>query len=74
LDRGDCRQNRRFIVRYSAGDRCNSTGASALDPRHEARLSLASDREVEFGDVLARLDQGWHASFYRSDGHRLCLR
>ena len=34
----------------------------------------APDHHVEFGDDLACLDQGWHASFYRSDGHRLCLR
>jgi hypothetical protein len=34
----------------------------------------APDHQVEFGDDLACLDQGWHASFYRRDGHRLCLR
>jgi hypothetical protein len=69
--RGDRRPNRRFIVRYAAGERCNKTGASALDPWDEARLGLASDHQVELGNNLACLDQGWHASFYRSDGHRL---
>jgi hypothetical protein len=29
---------------------------------------------VEFGNDLACLDKGWHASFDRRDGGRLCLR
>lgn len=62
-----------------------ATGVGSLDPWDEARLGLASDHQVEFGDDLACLDQGWYASFDRryrdglrfrehvsSDGHQAC--
>jgi hypothetical protein len=37
--------------------------ARALDPWDKAGLGLSPDHQVEFGDDLACLDQGWYASF-----------
>jgi hypothetical protein len=71
---GDCCANRRFIFRDATGERGEKTGAGALDPRDEPRLGLAPDHKVEFSDNLACLDQGWYASFDRSDRDGLRLR
>ena len=53
----DCCPNRRFIFRDAAGERGDETGAGALDPWDKARLGLAPDHQVEFGDDLAGLDR-----------------
>ena len=66
--------NRRFIFRDATGERGDETGAGALDPWVEAHLGLAPDHQVEFGDDLAGLDQGWYASFDRRDRDGLRFR
>jgi hypothetical protein len=66
--------DRRFVFGDAVGERGDETSAGAVDPRDEARLSLASDHQVEFGDDLACLDQGWYASFDRRDRDGLRFR
>ena len=73
-ERSDCGPNRRFIFRNAAGERGDVTGAGALDPWDEPLLSFAPDHQVEFSDDLARLDQGWYASFDRRDRDGLRFR
>jgi hypothetical protein len=48
--------------------------ARALDPWDKAGLGLSPDHQVEFGDDLACLDQGWYASFDRRDRDGLRFR
>src|SRR3977135_3763245 len=63
----DCPSNSRFIPRDAAGERSDETNAGALDPWGKSRLKPAPDHQVELGDDLACLDQGWYASFDRRD-------
>ena len=65
--RSDCRSNCRFIPHDAAGERGDDTSAGALDPWVKSRLNFAPDHQVEFGDDLACLDQGWYTSFDRRD-------
>jgi hypothetical protein len=48
--------------------------ARARSIQGEFLLSFASDHQVEFGDDLACLDQGWYASFDRRDRDALRFR
>jgi hypothetical protein len=65
--RSDCRSNRRFIPRDAAGERGDETRAGALEPWGKSGLKPSPDHQVELGDDLACLDQGWYASFDRRD-------
>jgi hypothetical protein len=65
----DCRANRRFIVRYSAGEWGDKAGASALDPGWQLGGGSAPDHPVEFGYDLSSFDKGGNASL---DGPEVC--
>jgi hypothetical protein len=72
--RSDSRPNRCFIFRDAAGERGNKTGPGTPNPSDKSRFNLAPDHQVEFGNDLACLDQGWHASFDGRDRDSLRFR
>ena len=64
------RTNRRFIVRYAAGERCDKTGASALDPGFRGVHSAGYDGQFYWGIAVDPLALGSVHRYFDKPSYR----